>query len=94
MPSRTGAERVAAHRERRRRAGKRRLHVELRLDPDLLAELDALRAEGQSRVEVVRNLVTWSLELLALPEPDYEAVRKILDSAGVPGVPGRTEILD
>ena len=68
---------VAAYRERMRRAGYKRLQVELHLEPERLALLKAYYAErtGQeTRAQTFQRIFTLGLEAVSLPDAERQAV--------------------
>ena len=70
-------ERVAAYRERMRRAGHKRLQVELHLEPErhaLLTAYYAERAGQETRAQTFQRIFTLGLEAVSLPDAERRAV--------------------
>jgi hypothetical protein len=69
--------RVAAYRERIRRAGHKRLQVELHLEPERHALLEAYyakRSGQETRAQMFQRIFTLGLEAVSLPDADRRAV--------------------
>jgi hypothetical protein len=81
--SEKSTKRVVAYRERMRRAGHKRLQVELHLEPERHALLKAYCAErtGQETcAQMFQRIFTLGLEAVSLPDAERRAVLDTINS--------------
>ena len=73
----SSTKRVAAYRERIRRAGHKRLRIELHLEPERHALLEAYyakRSGQETRARTVQRIFTLGLEAVSLPDAERRAI--------------------